>query len=74
MGQIVADVAEDAAAEHHDCHIPVVEEDSMRELIEWCCKDDEKRGRHDKSVAVHGEIMVDAMEEEVEGQEDRTVG
>lgn len=37
VGEVVADVAEDAPAEDGRCHIPVPVEDGVCEAIEWCC-------------------------------------
>ena len=62
VGAVVADVAEDAAAVHCDCGVPVVEEDGVGELPEGRGEDEEKCGRHDETQAVHGEVVVDAVE------------
>jgi hypothetical protein len=35
MGQVIADITEYAATKYHHSSIPIVEEDSMRQLPEW---------------------------------------
>lgn len=66
MGQIIADVAEDSAAKNGSCGIPVVAENSMRQLPEGACKNQEEGRRHHEAVLVHGQVMVDSVKEEVE--------
>ena len=63
--QVVADVAEDPSGEHGCRDVPVPVEHCVCELIEWYCKNDEKGWRHNEAVAVHGEVVVYAVEEEV---------
>jgi hypothetical protein len=65
MGHVVTSVSEDAAAVRSQRSRPVPEDDGMCEFPEGCGKRDEKCRRHDKSVFVHREIVVDAMEEEM---------
>ena len=67
MGQIVADVAEDAAAEDRNRDVPVPVEDEVGEAVEGRGEHDEEGGRHDEAEFVHGEVVVDAVEEEVQG-------
>ena len=67
MRAVVADVAEYTTAEDGDGGVPVIPEDGVCELVEGGGKGDEEGGRHDESVFVHGEVVVDAVEEEVEG-------
>ena len=67
MGQIVANVAEDAAAVDRDRDVPVPVEDEVGEAVEGCGEHDEEGGRHDEAEFVHGEVVVDAVEEEVQG-------
>ena len=74
MGQVVADVSEDSTAEDGDCCVPVVEEDGVGEFVERCCKGDEEGWGHDEAVAVHGEVVVDAMEEKVGCDADAVIG
>ena len=61
MRAVVADVPEDATAV--DCYgsIPVVEENGVGQLPEGCGEDEEEGGWHDKTQAVHGEVVVDAV-------------
>ena len=72
--EVVADVAEDATAVDGDGGVPVVEEDGVRELPEGDGEDDEEGGWHDEAEAVHGQVVVHAVEEEVQGYEDAVVG
>lgn len=45
----------------------------MREMVEGVGEDEEEGRGHDEAVAAHGEIVVDAVEEEVEGDGDAVV-
>ena len=65
MGQIVANIAEYPSAEDCYCSVPIVEENGVGEFVESCCEGDEKGRWHDEAVSVHGEVVVDAVEEEV---------
>lgn len=71
--QIVAHVTEDTAAVYLHSREPVVEEDSMGQLPKWSCKEDKQCGWHDQSVLVHWKVVVDTMEQEVEGQTNAVV-
>ena len=62
---VVADVSEDATAVYCYSSIPVVEEDGVGQLPEGCGEDEEEGGGHDKTQAVHGEVVVDSVEQEV---------
>lgn len=66
---VVENVTEDAAAVDGGGGMPRVEEDSMGEVPEGVGKDDEERRGHDEAVAIHREVVVDAVEEEMEGDE-----
>ena len=58
---VIADVAKDASAVCSYSCIPVVEEDCMREFPEGQGEDDEEGRWHDEAVAVHGEVVVNAV-------------
>jgi hypothetical protein len=62
---VIANVAENAAAVDCHCRVPVVEEDGMGEFPEWRGKNQEERGRHDESQAVHWKIVVNTVQQEV---------
>ena len=49
-------------------------EDRMREPRKGRLEDEEKDRGHDKSETVHGEVMMDAVHQEVEGKERGRVG
>ncbi|OIC47616.1 hypothetical protein A7L03_19200 [Acinetobacter baumannii] len=74
MRHIVACVSKDAATVRSQSRMPIPKDDSMSKLPERCCQNDEKRRRHNKPVFVHGQVVVDAVEEEVEGNTDTIVG
>ena len=65
VSQIIADVAKDTSTEHLHGRKPVVEEDGMGELPERSGQNHKQSWRHDKSIAVHGQVVVNAVEEEV---------
>jgi hypothetical protein len=65
MGQVVANVTENATAEHGCRCTPAVREQVMCELPERECQDDEHGRRHDEAISVHGQVVVDAMEQEM---------
>ena len=49
VGQVVADVPEDAAAENRRGCVPVVGEEVVCQVVEWRREDEEKRWGHDES-------------------------
>lgn len=61
MRQVVAYVPKDASAVRSHSRVPVVEEDGVREFPEGGGEDDEEGRWHDEAVAVHGEVVVDAV-------------
>jgi hypothetical protein len=65
MCEIVADVSEDAATVGCSSSIPVVEEYSMCKLPERSGQSSEERRRHNKTILVHREIMMDAVKDEM---------
>jgi hypothetical protein len=67
MSHIVADVAEDAAAVDSGAGIPVVGEDDMSQLPKRSRQYHEEGRWHDQSVPVHRQVMMDTVEQEVEG-------
>lgn len=71
---VVANVAEDAAAVGGGPHVPVPEKDAVRHLPEREGQRNEKSRGHDQAVFVHGEVVVDAVEGEVEGDANPVVG
>ena len=73
MRAIIANIAENTTAEDGDRGIPVIEENRVGELVEWGGEGEEEGWRHDETVFVHGEVVVDAVEEEVAGDADAVV-
>ena len=39
----------------------------MGEMPEWCRKDNEQGGWHDETIFIHGQVVVDAVEQEMQG-------
>lgn len=71
---VVACVSKDAATVRSQGRMPIPKDDGMSELPERCCQNDEKRGRHNESVLVHRQVVMDAVEEEVKGYANTVVG
>lgn len=73
MSQVVANVSEYTAAVHRCRKVPIEGEKEMRKLPERRGKSDKKSRGHDESVLVHGEIVVNAVQEEVQRDPDSVV-
>ena len=73
MGHVIACVTKNATRICGHGGVPVPEDHCVCELPEGQRQCNEKRGRHDKSVSIHGQIVMDTVEEEVEGDEDAVV-
>ena len=63
--QVVADVSEDTATKDGGADIPVRGKNKVCKLPEWVCKNHEKGRGHHQSVFVHGQVVVNAMEQKV---------
>lgn len=74
MSKVVTDVSEDAAAEDSFSDIWIVGEKKVGQAIEGGCEDKEEGGWHHQAEFVHGEVVVDAVEEEVECQGNAVIG
>jgi len=74
MCEIVADVSKDTATVGCTSSIPVVEEYSMCKLPERSSQSSEERRRHDKTILVHREIMMDAVKDEMKCDSNTVVG
>jgi hypothetical protein len=74
VGAVVAYVSEDAAAVRYHSRMIVPKDDAVRDLPEWSRQDDEECGRHDKPVFIHGEIVVNAVEQEMRCDGEAVVG
>ena len=68
MRQIVADVTKYTSAVYSSRNIPIVRENRMCQIPEWSCKNNEESRRHDQSVFIHWEIVVDTVEQEMQGE------
>ena len=65
MGLVVTYITEDPTAVCSCCGIPVIEEDGVGELVKGHGKNDEEGGWHDKSVFIHGKVVMDTVEEKM---------
>lgn len=74
VSKIVADVAEDATTVDSSSGMPAVGKDSMGKIPEGGCKHHEESGRHDQSILIHGQVMVNTMEQEVQSDANTVVG
>lgn len=73
MGHIVKDISKDTSAEDSNGHKPVPVENRMCQMPERGGQHDEEGRRHDKTVLVHGQVMMNTMEEEVHGNADSVI-
>lgn len=65
MSQVIADITKDTATVDSGRGIPVVGENGVCEVPKWSSKQHEHGGRHNKSVLIHGQVVVDAVKQEV---------
>ena len=65
MCQVVDDVASDTTTEGGSAHVPVGIEDGVRKLPEWKSERDEECWRHDETVSIHWQVVVNAVKEEM---------
>lgn len=73
MRHVVARIAKDATTVGSHSSMPVPEDDGMGERPEWGCERDKQSGRHHETVLVHGEVVVDTVEEKVQGDSNTVV-
>ena len=73
MSQVIADIAKNGAAVDRGCNAPIPVKDKMRELPERRRKNGKESRRHHESVLVHGEVVMNSVEREVEGDADAVV-
>lgn len=71
---VVADVAEQTAAEAGGPRVPVVEEDGVGEGPEGRAEDAEQGRGHDEAVLVHGKVVVNPVEQEMQRNSYSVVG
>lgn len=72
--KIVADISKNTSTVGSSSSIPVVEEDAVGNLPERSGQCSEECRRHDKTVLVHGEVMVDTVENKVKRNSDTVIG
>jgi len=73
MRQIVANVAKYTTTVHCNSSIPIIEENGMSKFPEWSRDDYEHGWWHDEAIFVHGKVMVNAMEKEMECNADTVI-
>jgi hypothetical protein len=71
---VVAGVSKDTTAVSSRSRVPVPADDSVCELPERRSQDNKKCRRHDQPVLVHGKIVVNAVEKEMESEADAIIG
>lgn len=73
MGHVVACVSKDATTVRGHSSVPVPEDYTVGKLPERRCKSNEKCRRHYEAVLVHWKVVMDTVEEEMEGDSDAVV-
>lgn len=68
VGHVIAGVSKNATAIRSQSCRPVPKNDGVCKLPERCGESDEQGRRHDKPVFVHGEVVVNAVKEEMQGE------
>ena len=74
MRQIITNVAKNTTAVACQCCIPIVGKYHVSDGPERYGKNGEQGWRHDETISVHWEIVMDTMEKEMEGEEDAIIG
>lgn len=74
VSHVIANVAEHAATVYRQGRIPVVGKDSMGQFPERCSQDNEEGRGHHKSVFVHGQIMMDSVQQEMQSKSNSIIG
>ena len=73
MGQIIADIPKDTAAENSSCRMPIPIDDCMSKLVERRSQDHEESRWHHQAQLVHRQIVMDAMQQKVSSYTDTIV-
>ena len=66
MCHVIANISEDTTAVCQHSGMPVEKDYRVRELPEWECEDDKQGRRHHKSIFIHGEVVMDSVQKEVQ--------
>lgn len=66
MCQVVHDVSEYSSTEYCRGHVPVECKYGVRQFPERSGQSNKHGGRHDKTVFIHREVVVDAVKKEVQ--------
>ena len=73
MSHVVADISKNASTIRGRRRIPIPVYHVLRKMPERDRQHEEKCRWHDEPVLVHGQVVVDAVEEEVQSYEDPVV-
>lgn len=65
MGAVIAHISKNAATVCSRSCVVVPEDDRMGKFPERSCQDSEEGRRHDKSVLVHGKVVVNTMKQKM---------
>jgi len=71
--QIVAHIPEYPARIDCYCGIPIVEKYEMSQVVEWSCQNQEQGRRHDQAISIHWQVVMDSMQQEVQGDADSVI-
>lgn len=71
--QVVDDVASDTATEGDSAHVPVGVEDGVGKLPKWKGECNEECWRHDETISIHWQVVVNAVKEEMSSKSEAVV-
>ena len=66
VGQVIADISEDAATINSGCYVPAVVEDGVGEFPKRRSQSYKQCRRHDEPVFIHRKIVVNTMKEKMQ--------
>lgn len=66
MSHVIANIPEDTTAVCQHSGMPVPKDYSVRKLPERNCEDDKQGRWHHKSIFIHGKVMMDSVQKEVQ--------
>jgi len=66
MRQVITNITEDPARKHRRRREPIVEKYRVRQLPERGRQRHKQRRGHHKAVAVHGEVVMDPVQQEMQ--------
>ena len=63
---VIANISEDTTAVCQHSRMPVIKEHSVRQLPERECEDDKQGWWHHKAIFIHGKVVMDAVQKEMQ--------